>query len=68
MWKMSYPKQIQENLIKDLEKEKPKYIIFKSDVEIFIDSSEDLEIITDYLNFHYSFYKNISDWQINVRN
>ena len=68
MWKISYPKKIQQNLIKDLENEKPKYIIFKSDVDIFIDRSEDLQIITDYLNLYYSPFKKVSDWQINIRN
>lgn len=61
MW-ISAPNENQMSFIKDLKTQKPKFILFRSDVELYNDTHIRMPLVLDYINSNYSFYGKFKHW------
>ena len=58
------PIQIQENLIKDLIKKKPDYLVYKSEIDKYGHVGDRLRLLDNHINEQYSFFKKINHWEV----
>ena len=58
------PKEIQNNIIAVLKNEKPKFLIYKSDIDIYGHAGDRLLLLDEFIQNQYSFFKKFSYWEI----
>ena len=63
MWTAS-PKEIQNQMIVDISKKKPTYILYKSDSDLFYDSDKSLVHVNTFIKKNYLFYEKFKNWEI----
>ena len=63
MWS-SFPKNIQSNIINDLKKEQPSFVIYKSENDIFYNSEKVLKTLDKFFMDNYTFHEKFKYWEI----
>jgi hypothetical protein len=63
MWS-SFHKNIQNNIIIDLKKEQPSFVIYKSEKDIFYNSDKVLKTLDKYFMDNYAFHEKFKYWEI----
>ena len=58
------PKEIQNNIIAVLKNEKPKFLIYRSDIDIYGHVGDRLLLLDEFIQNQYSFFKKFSYWEI----
>ena len=58
------PKEIQSNIMKDLNNNKPVFLIYKSDIDAYGHAGDRLKILNKYILDKYSFYEKFKHWEI----
>ena len=61
MWSAG-PIKKQKEFIKQLKKNKPKIILYKSDIDPYNDTSKRIPLVFNYINKEYSFYSKFKYW------
>lgn len=62
------PNKIQKSLVKDVNNEKPSFIVYKSDVDLYGDNVIRLSFVNDYIKKNYTFYQKFKYWEIYKKN
>jgi hypothetical protein len=65
---ISSPKDIQMEIIKDLGATKPKYILYKSDIDLYYGSQQKLKYVNNFLKKRYTKYTKFKKWEIHKIN
>ena len=60
----SSPNKLQEEFISELKANKPKYILYKSDLDIYDNPIQRLTIVNEYILSKYTTYNNFKKWII----
>ena len=63
MWS-SFPKDIQLKIIKDLKMEKPNYVIYFSEKDIFNNSKKTVKLVNEFILEDYFFHNKFKKWEI----
>lgn len=58
------PKNLQDDHVVSLILNKPKYILYESELDIYGDPKTRLTIVNDYILNHYTFFQKIKKWTI----
>ena len=67
MWS-SFPKNIQNNIIIDIKKEQPSFIIYKSEKDIYYNSDKVLKTLDKFFMDNYTFHEKFKYWEIYKKN
>ena len=63
MWS-SFPKNIQSKIISDIQTNKPNYLIYFSERDIFYNSQISLKVVNEFILKNYSLYNKFKSWEI----
>lgn len=63
MWS-SFPKNIQSKIINDIQTNKPNYLIYFSERDIFYNSQVSLKVVNEFILKNYSLYNKFKSWEI----
>ena len=63
MWS-SFPKNIQSKIINDIQTNKPNYLIYFSERDIFYNSQISLKVVNEFILKNYSLYNKFKSWEI----
>ena len=66
MW-ATVPKKLQLEFMNDLQKKKPTFIIYKSDIDLFFNSDKVLTRTKQYIDENFKFYDKKFNWEIYKR-
>ena len=66
MW-ATVPKKLQLEFMNDLQKQKPTFIIYKSDIDLFFNSDKVLTRTKQYIDENFKFYDKKFNWEIYKR-
>ena len=65
---VSTPLTIQKNIIRDLNNTKPKFLIYKSNIDLYGHSGNRLKLIDGFIKEEYSFHQKYVHWDIYKKN
>ena len=63
----STPLKMQKEIVRDLNKNSPEYLVYKSDVDTYGHVGNRLKLIDNYIKDKYSFFEKFNHWEIYKR-
>ena len=60
----STPLKMQKEIVRDLNKNSPEYLVYKSDLDIYGHAGDRLKLLDNYIQDKYSFFEKFNHWEI----